>query len=293
MRNALLLAIALCLGGPLLAQQAQPPAFTPPKNDAIPIYDTGDGSLPLAALKASPRHGEWVDIKLADNTPLKTWIVYPERPTKTGVVIVIHEIFGLSDWVRAVADHVAEDGFIAIAPDLLSGMGPNGTGSAELGSQGSTQVIRNLTPDMRVARLNAVMNYGKTMPSSNGKTGVVGFCWGGGTSLLYAIAQPSLGAAVMFYGPAPTLPNSQAPDLSGLGAIKAPVLAMYGGNDTRVTSTAQPIADEMKKLGKPFEFHVYDGASHGFVRQQTTEANYKATAEAWPVVVAFFKDKLK
>ena len=293
MRNVLLLATALWLGGTVLAQQAQPPAFTPPKNDAIPIYDTGDDSLPIAGLKASPRKGEWVDIKLADGTPMKTWIVHPQGTAKAGVVIVIHEIFGLTEWVRAVADHVAQDGFIAIAPDLLSGMGPNGTGSAELGKQGSTQAIRNLTVDARVARLNAAMNYGKAMPSSNGKTGAVGFCWGGGTSLLYAIAQPGLNAAVMYYGPAPTQPGSPSPDLSGLASIKAPILAMYGGSDNRVTSTAQPIADEMKKLGKPFEFHVYDGAAHGFVRQQTTEPNYKATAESWPLVVAFFKDKLK
>jgi carboxymethylenebutenolidase len=195
--------------------------------------------------------------------------------------------------VRAVADHVAKDGFVALAPDLLSGMGPNGTGSPDLGPQGSTQAIRNLTVDGRVGRLNAVMDYGKTLADSNGKTGSVGFCWGGGTSLSYAIAQPGLNAAVMFYGPAPTQPNSQTVDLSGLPNIKAPILAFYGGNDSRVTSTAQPVADEMKKLGKPFDFHVYDGAGHGFVRQQTTEPNYKATVESWPLVVSFFKDKLK
>jgi carboxymethylenebutenolidase len=293
MKKLMGLALLLGLGGPILAQQPQTPAFTRPVNPAIPIYDSGDGSQPAAALKASPRKAEWVDVKMADGTTIKTWMVQPQRSGKAGVVIVIHEIYGLTDWVRAVADHVAEDGFVALAPDLLSGMGPNGTGSAELGQQGSTQTIRNLTVDMRNARLNAVMDYGKTLPSSNGKTGSVGFCWGGGTSLLYAIAQPGLNAAVMFYGPAPTQQGSPTPDLSGLPSIKAPILAMYGGSDNRVTSTAQPIADEMKKLGKPFEFHVYDGAAHGFVRQQTTEANYKATVESWPLVVKFFADHLK
>ncbi len=295
MRNVLLLATALGLSGTLLAQQAQAPAFTRPVNDAIPTYDTGQGNgpIPQEALKASPRKGSWVDVKMTDGTTIKTWMVEPSGSGKAGVVIVIHEIYGLTDWVRGVADHVAQDGFIALAPDLLTGMGPNGTGSAEMGTQGATAAIRTLTNDMRNARLNAVMDYGKKLPRSNGKTGTVGFCWGGGTSLTYAMAQPALNAAVMFYGPAPTQPGAATPDLSGLASIKAPVLALYGGNDNRVTSTAQPLSDEMKKLGKPFDFHIYDGAAHGFVRAQTTEANYKATVESWPLVVSFFKDKLK
>ena len=168
---------------------------------------------PPAALKASPRKADWVDVKMADGTTIKTWMVQPQGSGKAGVVIVIHEIFGLTDWVRAVADHVAQDGFVALAPDLLSGMGPNGTGSAELGQQGIDAGDPQLTVDMRTARLNAVMDYGKKLPSSNGKTGTVGFCWGGGTSLLYAIAQPGLNAAVMFYGPAPAQQGSPTPDL--------------------------------------------------------------------------------
>lgn len=293
MKNVMVLALALGLGGAALAQQPQTPAFTPPKNDAIPIYDTGQGNgpIPQEALKASPRKASWVDVKMADGTTIKTWMVEPSGSGKAGVVIVIHEIYGLTDWVRGVADHVAQDGFIALAPDLLSGMGPNGTGSAELGTQGANQAISKLTPDIRVARLNAVMDYGKALPKSNGKTGSVGFCWGGSTSLAYAIAQPSLSAAVMFYGSPPAAGGS--PDYSGLSTIKAPVLAFYGGNDTRTTATSQPLSDEMKKLNKPFEFHVYDGAGHGFVRQQTTEANYKATVESWPLVVKFFTDHLK
>jgi carboxymethylenebutenolidase len=295
MKRMGLLAVVLCLGGTVAAQQAQPPAFTPPANAAVPAYDTGqgNGSIPQEALKASPRKASWVDVKLADGAVVKTWMVEPSGSGKAGVVIVIHEIYGLTDWVRAVADHVAQDGFIALAPDLLSGMGPNHTGSAELGTQGSTQAIRTLTADARATRLNAVMDAGSKLARSNGKTGTVGFCWGGGASLAYAIAQPSLNAAVMFYGSPPAGAGSPTPDYSGLVNIKAPVLAFYGGNDNRVTGTAQPLSDEMKKAGKPFEFHVYDGAGHGFVRQQTTEANYKATTESWPLVVKFFADHLK
>ncbi|MFI5177883.1 MAG: dienelactone hydrolase family protein, partial [Vicinamibacterales bacterium] len=154
MKKVLVFAAAFGLGGTLLAQQAQMPAFTPPRNNSIPIYDTGQGNgpIPQEALKASPRKADWVDVKMADGMTIKTWMVQPSGSGKAGVVIVIHEIYGLTDWVRAVADHVAQDGFIALAPDLLSGMGPNNTGSAELGAQGSTQAIRNLTIDIRTAR---------------------------------------------------------------------------------------------------------------------------------------------
>lgn len=278
---------AVAQGSMTGGRQAQP-AYTAPQNDAIPPADPYVAN----ALKTSPRHGEWVDIKTPAGATVKAWLEYPSATSKTGVVIVIHEIYGLTDWVRGVADQVAKDGFIAIAPDLISGMGPNGGGSAELGTQGAGQVIRNLTSDERTARLNAVMAYGKTIPSSNGKTGVVGFCWGGGSSLAYAIAQPTLDAAVMYYGPAPTVPNTQTPDLSGLPSIKAPILAHYPSTDQRTLVTAQPISDEMKKLGKSFEYFVYDGATHGFMHQRSAQ-DYAATVASWPRTVRFFKDHLK
>jgi carboxymethylenebutenolidase len=302
MTRIMTMTLTLALVMPVLAKQAtgavpppgrtggasQGPAYTAPKNDAVPPADPYVDET----LKTSPRHGEWVDVKTPSGATVKAWLEYPSASTKTGVVIVIHEIYGLTDWVRAVADQVAKDGFIAIAPDLISGMGPNGGGSAELGQQGAGQVIRTLTPDERTARLDAVMAYGKTIPSSNGKTGVVGFCWGGGSSLSYAISQAGLNAAVMYYGPAPTLPNSQAFDLSGLPAITAPILAHYPSADQRTLVSAQPISDEMKRLGKSFEFHVYDGAAHGFMHQRS-EADTRAAVESWPRTAAFFAKNLK
>ncbi len=168
-------------------------------NDALPA---GTADHAARALKESPRHGEWVDIKLSDGSLLNSWVVYPERPTKSGVVLVIHDINGMRDIPRAVGDQLAQDGFIAIVPDFLSGKGPNGGGSASLGT-GVGQAIRTLTPDEVNARLNAAMEYGKKLPASNGKVGVVGFCWGGARSFGYAAAQPGLNAAVVFYGEAP------------------------------------------------------------------------------------------
>ena len=170
-----------------------------PWNDAIPA---GTVDHAARALKESPRHGEWVDIKMADGTALKSWVVYPEKPTKTGVVIVIHDIRGMADITRAVGDQLAQDGFIAIVPDFLSGKGPDGGGTASLGT-GVGQAIQALAPADVKARLDAAMEYGKKLPASNGKTGVVGFCWGGARSFFYAATQPGLNAAVVYYGDAP------------------------------------------------------------------------------------------
>ena len=174
----------------------------------VPAFGAKDQGIPpdaehaKAALEKSTRHGEWVDVKLGDGRPLTTWVVYPEKKEKAGAVIVIHEIFGLTDWVRAVADQLAKDGFIALAPDMLSGMGPDGGGTASLGEDAG-KTIRTLDPGTVVARLDAVHDYAVSLPSANGNVGVVGFCWGGGRSFGYAVAQPKLDAAVVYYGSAP------------------------------------------------------------------------------------------
>ena len=259
-----------------------------------------DSDAALAQLNASPRHGEWVDIKMASGAPIKAFVVYPERQGKAPVVLVIHEIFGLSDWIRGVADQLAKEGFIAVAPDFLSGRAPNGGCSAELGSQGSTQAIRNVTPDDRNKTLDAAMQYGASLPSSNGKTAVLGFCWGGSQSFGYAVAQPALSASVVFYGTPPmkTVDGKSVPDPDELTKVKAPVLGLYGGSDARVTATVEPTTAEMKRLGRTYEPHVFEGAAHGFLRQQSGPqdnpgANLKATQQAWPLVLQFLRTHTK
>lgn len=239
-----------------------------------------------AILEKSPRHGEWIDIAVADHkTPLKSYIVYPERADKAPVVIVIHEIFGESDWIRSVADQLAADGFIAIAPDLLSGHGPNGGGTDSLGGRDDVmKAIRELKAPEVMADLNAVREYGLKLPAASGKTASIGFCWGGGQSFAYAAAQPQLNAAVVYYG---TPPSNNA-----MENIQAPVLGLYGGNDARVTSTVKPTEAAMQKLGKSYSPHVFDGAGHGFLRAQDGQdgANQKAADEAWPATIAFLKE---
>jgi carboxymethylenebutenolidase len=301
--RTLLLATALILMIPFrpLAAQA-PPAAQPAMQPATPAGQAAAGKtaprdekLPpseaqaKAALEKSPRHGEYVDIKLAaGGTPIRTWVVYPERKDKAGVVILIHEIYGLSDWMRGVADQLAREGFIAVVPDLISGLGPNGGGTDAVASRDDVvKLVRGLTPDDATARLNAVRAWAAKLPSANGKTATIGFCWGGGQSFAYAVAQPALNGAVVYYG--------TPPETAALPRIKAPVVGFYGGDDARVTSTVAPAEAEMKKLGKTYEPHIYEGAGHGFLRDQEGRegANLKATQEAWPRTVAFLRERLR
>jgi carboxymethylenebutenolidase len=281
------MAAAAALATPVAAQQAPP--VTLPWNDAIP---PGNAEQAARALKESPRHGEWVDIALADGTAMKTWVVYPERPTKSGVVLVIHDIRGMADWPRALGDQLAQDGFIAVVPDFLSGKGPDGGGTGSLG-RGVGKAIQSLGADDVNARLDAAMAYGKSLPASNGKTGVVGFCWGGTRSFGYAISQPALNAAVVYYGNVPGSTADSAPEVE-MARISAPVLGLYGGNDARINATLPATTAAMKKLGKPYDTHIFDGAGHGFLGNQAGAggANLKAAQQAWPLTVAFFAKHL-
>jgi carboxymethylenebutenolidase len=274
-----------------MEQQAPPAASgqttaATPRNDKLPP----DADASAAQLKSSARHAEWVDVKNGEGTPIKSFVVYPERKDKAPVVIVIHEIFGLTDWVRGVADQLAKEGFIAVAPDFLSGKGPNSGGSQELGPQGSTQVIRNVTPEDTVRILDAVRSYALTIPSANGKVATIGFCWGGGTSFRYALNQPALNAAVSYYGPMPT-------DAAAYEKAKAPILGLYGGNDNRVNSTIDPAKAELAKKNVTYEPHIFEGAGHGFLRQQAASeqapGNPKATQEAWPLTLDFLRKHTK
>ncbi len=241
-----------------------------------------------SVLEHSPRHGEFVDVKMpGSRTLINTWVVYPERKDKAPVILIIHEIFGLSDWIRAVGDQFAKEGYIAVVPDLISGKGPGGGGTDSAKSRDDVvKLIRGLTPEETVARLNAVREYAIHLPSANGRCATVGFCWGGGNSFLYATAQPDLSAAVVYYG--------VSPDTEALKNIKAPVFGNYGGDDSRVNATIDDAAAEMKKLGKVYEYQIYEGAGHGFLRQQTGRdgANMKATEKAWPATLAFLKKYL-
>lgn len=237
-----------------------------------------------AALDSSPRHGEWVDIK-----EIRAWVVYPERKDKAPVVLVIHEIYGLSDWIRGVADQLAKDGFIAVAPDLISGKGPGGGGTDSAGSRDDVvKLVTGLTSEEVTERLNVVRDHARGLPASSGRTATIGFCWGGARSFAYAASWPDLGAAVVYYGTSPADPNM-------LASIKAPVLGLYGGDDARVNTTIEAANKEMKRLGKSFEQEIFEGAGHGFLRAQEDRQglNLKAARSAWPKTVAFLRRHLE
>jgi carboxymethylenebutenolidase len=235
-------------------------------------------------LNTSPRHGEFrtVDVR---GTPVRVWVVYPERKDKAPVVVVIHEIFGLTDWVRAVTDQLAAEGFLAVAPDLLSGKGPHGGGTDDFPARDDAmKAVSGLDRDEVLARLDAVRAWALAQPSAGTSSGTVGFCWGGATSFAYAVHQPKLDAAVVYYGTPPQ-------DLSTLAAVHAPVLGLYGGDDARVTSTVDATREKMKALGKTYEPHVFDGAGHGFLRAQSGQdgANRRAAEQAWPLTAQFLR----
>ncbi len=224
-------------------------------------------------LKNSPRHQEWIQTKAGDRT-VHSFITYPEVSKKVPVIIVIHENKGLNDWARSVTDQLAEAGYIAIAPDLLSGMGPGGGKTSDFKtSDDATKAIYALKQEQVTSDLNSVFNYAKKIPAANGKVVVVGFCWGGGQAFSYAVNQPGLEAALVFYGTGITDPALAA-------KIKAPVYGFYGGNDQRVNATIPESEKAMKEAGKRYEYKIYDAAGHGFFRAgedpEETEANRKA-----------------
>jgi len=220
---------------------------------------------------------------------IRTWVSYPERSDKAGVVLVIHEIFGLSDWVRGVADALARDGFIAIAPDLISGLGPGGGGTDSVASRDDVvKLVLALKSEDVKSRLDVIRDYALSLPPANGKVATIGFCWGGGQSFRYAATSTTpIQAAVVYYG--------TSPDSATLAQVQAPVLGLYGGDDARVTSTIEPARAVLKKLGKSYEPHVFAGAGHGVLRAQEDRngANLEATRKAWPLTIAFLKKHLK
>jgi carboxymethylenebutenolidase len=229
-----------------------------------------------AKLEKSPRHREWVTVK-HDGRSVETFVVYPESRSKTPVVLVIHEIFGMTDWVQDLADQLAEAGYIAVAPDLLSGMGPNGGRTSAFTQDKAIEAINHLKPDQITADLNAAADYGKKLPASNGKLFVTGYCWGGGQSFRFATNRGDLAAAFVFYG--------VPPEKAAMARITAPVYGFYAGDDAHIDATLPETAQNMKAAGKTFDPVTYEGAGHGFMRAgeapDASEPNRKARTEAW------------
>jgi carboxymethylenebutenolidase len=242
------------------------------------------GATATQRIGASPRHGEWVAIKVGATDSVMAWVVFPERSEKAPVVIAIHENTGLNTWTRSVADQLAAEGFIGIAPDLTT-MGKTGSLTEDAPADLGRQLIGQVTAEFANAAIDAVAKYGMSLPAAQPRYGIIGFCWGGARSFLHATHSPALGASVVYYG--------SPPSAELMANIKAPVLGLYGGADARINATIPATDSTMKRLGKSYEFHIFDGAGHGFLRgQENSEANAGAARDAWPRTVAFLKAKL-
>ena len=238
-----------------------------------------------AALAKSPRHREYVAVHSGSRV-VNTFVVYPETAKQAPVVVLIHEIFGLSDWARSMADQLAAQGYIVLAPDLLSGTGPNGGGTDSYADMDAiTKAVSGLPPEQVLSDLNAVADYGVSQDASNKKLAVVGFCWGGGKSFAFATARKDLKAAFVFYGP--------PPDTASMHAISAPVYGSYAGNDARIDATIPATTAAMKAAAKGYEPVTYAGAGHGFMRAgqapDATAENKKARDDAFARLLAELK----
>jgi carboxymethylenebutenolidase len=231
-------------------------------------------------IESSPRHNEWEDIDSGGGRKVHTWVVYPQSDHPATVVIVIHENKGLTDWVRGAADQLAEAGYIAVAPDLLSGTAPGGGGTPEFGSEDkATKGIYNLPQKQVTDDLDAVYKFCKAMPAGNKAVAVGGFCWGGGQTFAYATHNPTIAAAFVFYGPAPK-------EEADYKMIAAPVYGFYAGKDFRISGDVPNVEKRMKQLGKEYDPVIYDGAQHAFMRlgevaTDASDANRKAHDQAW------------
>jgi carboxymethylenebutenolidase len=283
--------------GHALDEFARGVAQAAPANLKLPADDMGV----VARLASSPRKGEYVNI-MVDGKPMRTWVVRPAGTGKAPVVVVIMEIFGLSDWIRGVADQLAAEGFIAVAPDIVSGHGKDGGDTSSLSTnQEITQAVLQLQAPEITGKLKAAREWGLKDSRSNGKSASVGFCFGGAQSFAFAVNEPALNAAVVYYGQAPTdappaargTPPGPYVVSDRVANVKAPILGLYGGlaQDARIGNTVAPTEAKMKELGKAYEPHIFEGAAHGFLRAQTGNdgANMKASEQAWPMTVAWLK----
>lgn len=244
------------------------------------------GTDASARLAASPRKGEWVTVRVGQDS-VRAWVVYPAQRQNAPVVVAVHDNQGMSNWIRSVADQLAADGFIGIAPDLLTMQDVPRKPDGESELEGVRAAIGRVDQATRDRFIQAVGEWGTKQPGASSKYGIVGFCWGGSTVFAHAVAAPaSLGAVVVYYG------GSPAPER--LATVRAPILGLYGEDDARVNQTVPPAQEALKAAGRTYEVHMFPGAGHGFTRSQQGRegANLEAVKKAWPMTVAWFRTHL-
>lgn len=229
-------------------------------------------------LNTSSRHQEWVTVQNGDKT-IHAWVVYPEVSEKRPVVLLIHENRGLNDWARGMADQVAEAGYIAVAPDLLSDFSETEKQTSDFADEDAARTaLSTLDPKGVMADLQAVADYAKTIPASDGTLVSAGFCWGGAQAFQFASESDDLALSLVFYGTGPT-------ESSVYETISAPVYGFYGGADERVNATIAQSEQYMNEAGKQYDYQIYEGAGHAFMRSgedpNGEPSNITARNAAW------------
>jgi len=227
-------------------------------------------------------HGEWIYVKKRGQTDsVRAYVAYPERKDRAPGVVVIHEIFGLSDWEPTVADRLAKSGYVAIVPDLLSSK----YGRTPADPDSGRKLVAQLEPSRITADLDASVDYLNQLSAvKTGSICVMGFCWGGGQSFRYATNNPKLKAAVICYG--------QPPEHDALERIETPLLGVYGENDARIDASLPDVAGRLKALGKSFTYQTYPGTGHGFLRPGREGSDGPQVEKAWRNILDFFKKEL-
>jgi carboxymethylenebutenolidase len=244
------------------------------------------GATANERLAASPREAEWVTIRVGADS-VRAWVVYPQRRENAPVVVAVHDNRGMSNWIRGVADQLAADGFIAIAPDLLTMQPIPRRPDGESDPEGVSAMIGQVDQATRDRFIQAFGEWGTRLPGASEKYGIMGFCWGGSTVFSHAVAAPaSLGAVVVYYGGSPATEQ--------LGSVRAPILGLYGEDDARINAGVPAAAAALHAAGRTFEAHTFAGAGHGFTRSQEDRngANAAAVQQAWPLTVAWFRTHL-
>ena len=257
-------------------------AIAMPVGAAIACSATGGASSASSAetgarpMDSVTTHGEWVEVRRGADS-IRAYVAYPERKTKAPAVIVIHEIFGLTSWEPTVADRLAKGGYVAIVPDLLSSRFGPPPASADSGRK----LVALLQPAGITADLDAVYAYVNGLPAvERDHIGTIGFCWGGGQSFTYATNNPHLKAAVVCYGP--------PPDSAALARIQAPILGVYGESDARIDATLPAVSATLKALGKSYEYNIYPGTGHGFLKPVRQGSDGPEVEHAWTRIMGFY-----
>lgn len=233
--------------------------------------------------KQNKVNSETIKYASSKSVNVSGYLSVPQAKGKYPAVIVIHENRGLNDHTREVARRFAAEGFVALAPDLLSRKG--GTGSMESPDK-AREALTTLSAEDALIDLEAGLAYlNKHKMVKKKQLGSVGFCWGGARSFLMASESELLKAAVVFYGSAPAAEK--------IAKVRVPVLGIYGETDERITSKVPEVAEIMKKSGKRFEYKIYPGAGHAFYNDTGERYNEAAAKDAFTRTLAFLRENLR